>query len=82
MAKGIPIIASDVEACREVLLGGKCGLLVKPNSPKEMANGIERIIINNNETTLRKEEAHKFALLNFTKLTMASNYISQLKLKN
>lgn len=82
MAKGVPIIASDVEACREILLNGKCGLLVKPYSPKEFVSGIERILINEEETYIRKEKAYKYALDNFTKAIMANNYIYQLKLKN
>lgn len=82
MAKGIPIISSDVDACREILLNGKCGLLVKPFSPKEMANGIEKILINKKETNLRREKAYLHALNNFTKFKMAYGYISQLKLNN
>jgi glycosyltransferase involved in cell wall biosynthesis len=30
MAAGLPIVASEVGACREVLLGGKAGILVEP----------------------------------------------------
>ncbi len=82
MGKGIPIIASDVDACREILLNGECGLLVKPLSSKEMACGIERILKYKEETTLRKEKAYIHAIKNFTKSQMANNYISQLKLNN
>ncbi len=82
MAKGIPIISSDVDACREILLNGKCGLLVKPFSPKEMANGIEKIFINKKETNLKREKAYIHAFNNFTKSKMAYGYISQLKLNN
>ena len=81
MAKGIPIIASDVDACREILLNGKCGLLVEPFSPKKMAAGIEKILIDNKGTILRRENAYKHALNNFTKLKMANSYISELKLR-
>jgi len=68
MAKGIPIVASDVEACREILCNGKCGLLVKPQSPKEFANGIEKILINANDTNLRKRKAYEHALNIFQQL--------------
>ena len=80
MAKGIPIIASDVEACREILCNGVCGLLVKPLSPKQLAKGIERMLIDTKETSERKENAYNYALKNFTKSKMANNYISNLKL--
>jgi len=81
MAKGIPIIASNVDACREILLNGKCGLLVKPFSPKRMAAGIENIVIDKKGTTTRREKAYNHALNNFTKLKMANSYISELKLR-
>ena len=81
MAKGIPIIASDVDACRETLLNGECGLLVKPFSPKTMAAGIEEILIDNEGAILRAEKARKHALNNFTKFKMANSYISELKLR-
>ena len=32
MAAKVPIIASDVSACREVLLNGKAGLLIEPQN--------------------------------------------------
>jgi len=40
MAVGTPIVATDVGACREVLAGGKCGLLVPEDSPKALAEAI------------------------------------------
>lgn len=44
MAMGLPICASDVGACREVLASGQCGLLVTPQNPPAMAQGIARLI--------------------------------------
>jgi glycosyltransferase involved in cell wall biosynthesis len=40
MAVGLPIVASDVAACREVLAGGLCGLLVPPEDPAAFATAI------------------------------------------
>tara|TARA_B100000929_G_scaffold280843_1_gene259234 strand:+ start:1338 stop:2480 length:1143 start_codon:yes stop_codon:yes gene_type:complete len=40
MAAGVPIVASDVGACRETLADGECGLLVTPNDPGALADGI------------------------------------------
>lgn len=39
MAVGLPIVASDVPACREVL-SGRCGELVRPRDPAALANAI------------------------------------------
>jgi len=38
MAAKLPIIASDVAACREVLANGEAGLLVPPKNPEALAN--------------------------------------------
>jgi glycosyltransferase involved in cell wall biosynthesis len=43
MAAGIPIVASNVGACREVLRGGQCGLLVAPHNPRELTDAILRL---------------------------------------
>ena len=40
MAAGLPIVATDVGACREVLDGGRCGALVPENDPQAMADAI------------------------------------------
>lgn len=40
MALGLPIVASDVPACREVLDGGRCGILVPPHDEHSLARGI------------------------------------------
>ncbi len=44
MAAGVPIVATDVGACREVLQGGRCGLLVAPGDPAALAEGIAAVL--------------------------------------
>lgn len=44
MAVGLPIVATDVPACREVLADGHCGLLVPPRDPAALASGILDLI--------------------------------------
>jgi glycosyltransferase involved in cell wall biosynthesis len=44
MAAGLPIIASDLPAVREVLKDGETGLLVAPRSPVALAHGIRRLL--------------------------------------
>lgn len=46
MAAGVPIVASDVGACREVLADGLCGILVPPNDPGALAEGIATLLEN------------------------------------
>lgn len=38
MAMGLPIVASDIPALREVLDGGRCGVLVQPGDADELAS--------------------------------------------
>ena len=44
MAANLPIIASDVSACREVLLDGKAGLLVSPVSVRSWIKNLKKLI--------------------------------------
>jgi glycosyltransferase involved in cell wall biosynthesis len=56
MAAGVPIVASDVAACREVLAGGKTGVLVPPSDPECMSEAI-RHLLDHPETRKRLTEA-------------------------
>jgi glycosyltransferase involved in cell wall biosynthesis len=44
MAAGIPVIASDFPRFREIVEGAKCGLLVQPDDPVQIAKAIEFIL--------------------------------------
>ena len=44
MGKGVPIIASNVEACSEILLNGKCGLLFDFKSPNSIYKAVEKVL--------------------------------------
>ena len=46
MAVGVPIVASDTTGIRDVITNGLNGLLAKPGSEEELANGIIRLIAN------------------------------------
>lgn len=44
MSAGLPVISSDVPACRAVLEDGRCGLLVPPSDVAALRNAIERLL--------------------------------------
>jgi len=52
MAAGIPVVATNVHGIKEVIVDGKCGILVPPKNPEAIAKAITRIIENHQ---LRKE---------------------------
>jgi glycosyltransferase involved in cell wall biosynthesis len=74
MAAGVPIVATDVGACREVLDGGRCGLLVAPNSPEALASGICQVLADPTGARLRAAAAKQRALADFSVAAMAQAY--------
>ena len=78
MAAGVPIVATDVGACREVLQGGSCGLLVNPNSPQALAEGIRHALAYPEATRQRAAAARDRALRDFSVAAMAQAYGEEL----
>lgn len=56
MAAGVPVVASDVAACREVLADGEAGLLVPPSDATAMASTLRRLL---DSSELREHLAQK-----------------------
>jgi glycosyltransferase involved in cell wall biosynthesis len=44
LAAGLPVLASDVPACREVLDDGRAGLLLPPADPAAWARALEPLL--------------------------------------
>jgi glycosyltransferase involved in cell wall biosynthesis len=44
MAAGLPVVASDVPACRELLGAGAYGMLVTPGDPSAMATAVQQCL--------------------------------------
>jgi len=64
MACGIPVIGSNVDGSREALREGKLGIIVNPNDPKEIYNGILSAL---GKSKAIAEELDYFSFSNFQK---------------
>ena len=78
MAAGVPIVATDVGACREVLDGGRCGLLVQPGSAEALAAGIRAVLADPAGAQQRAAAAKERALADFSVVAMAEAYGQEL----
>lgn len=73
MAAGVPIVATDVGACREILGGGEAGLLVPPKDPRALAAAILAIKSDPAGTEHRRAAAKRRAA-SFTMERMTAAY--------
>jgi glycosyltransferase involved in cell wall biosynthesis len=44
MSRGLPIVTTDVDGCKEAILDGECGLLVPPRQEAAMATAMGRLL--------------------------------------
>jgi glycosyltransferase involved in cell wall biosynthesis len=80
MASGVPIVATDVGACREVLEGGRLGRLVPPQDPQALAQGIREVLADPETAAHRARLARQRALRDFSVESMANAYWFELGL--
>lgn len=80
MASGVPIVATDVGACREVLLDGALGDLVPAGDPAAMAAAIARLAATERPDADRIARARAHARSTFSIDAMATAYASILGL--
>lgn len=74
MAAGVPIVAADVGACREVLDGGDLGPLVAPGDPQALAAAINRLRDDPGPAAARLDRARRRAVEAFSIGSMAESY--------
>jgi glycosyltransferase involved in cell wall biosynthesis len=46
IACGLPVVATDMEACRIVVRGGENGIIVPPGNAERLADALERLVTN------------------------------------
>lgn len=81
MASGVPIVATDVGACREVLEGGRCGWLVEPGRAEALADGIRAVLSDSKGALQRADAARERAFREFSVAAMAEAYAHELGLR-
>jgi glycosyltransferase involved in cell wall biosynthesis len=74
MAAGVPVVASDVGACREVLDEGDLGILVPGRDPEALAEAIERVRCQRGEALIRAERAREKVAVAYDIEQMAQRY--------
>ncbi len=55
MARGLPIVATDVDGCGEAIIDGETGILAPPRSPRQLAIAIGKLL---HDDVLREKVAH------------------------
>ncbi len=80
MAAGVPVIASDVPACREVLDDGALGVLVPAGDGTAFADAIERVLSDPQGARRRAAAARQIVRERFSAASMARQYAEVLGL--
>lgn len=62
MATGVPVIATDVGAVREVVLGGRCGLIVAPRNAEALAHATLQLLADRALRQRFADEGQRLAL--------------------
>lgn len=78
MAAGVPIVATDLPSCREVLDGGRCGLLVPPQDASAVAQAIRRLVEDEQLKLRLVETAEKRVRAEYDSKAQARRYLDLL----
>lgn len=81
MAAGVPVVATAVPACREVLQDGRCGLLVTPGDATALAEGLAQVLAAPAAAADRGRAARERACRDYGVAAMADAYARCLGLR-
>jgi len=79
MAHSTPVVATDVGGMPEVLEGSNAGFICSKNNPKQFANSILRILLDQNIASELGHNGRKIFLEKFNALNMSRQYELLLK---
>lgn len=74
MAAGLPVVATRVEGTSELIIDGRTGLLVPPQSPHELASAIEKILSDPVQARSMGQSGRERALAEFSWQKMVDRY--------
>lgn len=74
MARGLPVVATDVGGVREMLDGGRCGVVTPPAAPEELARAIHALIDDADGRRDLRERAKRRFDEQYTAETMSRRY--------
>ena len=69
---GLPIVTTNVPGCRDVVIKNITGLLVEPKNHINLAQGIEKLILNTNLRYLQSKRARIFAKNKFSSFSVVN----------
>lgn len=76
MASGVPVVATSAGGTRELLAGGNAGVLVNPNSPKELAEAILQVIGDPSGNNARIREARAIVTKDHSEESIRKQYLA------
>jgi glycosyltransferase involved in cell wall biosynthesis len=78
MAAKVPVLASDIDAPREILQDGVYGCLFKNNDPDDLAQKLKELIEDYNQAKVQMiiQEASSYVINNFNVKTTTTTYIN------
>lgn len=75
-AMGLPVVASDIRGCREVVVAGQTGLLVPPRDPVALAVAIEAVIKHPTEAKAMGQAGRAHILAHFDEAQVVDRLIT------
>lgn len=66
MSCGRPVVASNVGCLNEIVNEGRCGLIVQPDNPHQLAKAVIKILKDSKHSTNIFKNAHEFVESNFS----------------
>ncbi len=76
MAAGIPVVASDFPLWKEIVEGNNCGICVAPNNTKAIADGVNRLLADENLAKQMGENGKKAVKEKYNWETESLNLLS------